>query len=77
MRPSHFVECLSEMNHFFGGDEECTEFSFRRGGKDEFQDLGDAKDGSVPGLRGKLSDRKMWAPTRLLPLVSLLNPASE
>ena len=29
------------------------------------------------GGRGELSDRKMWAPTRLRPLVSLLNPASE
>ena len=59
MRPSHFIECLSKRNHCFGG-----EFGFRRGGKDEFQNLGDAKDRSIPGrARGIVGEENVGAGT--------------
>ncbi len=39
--PTHFVEGLSERNHFLGGGVESSKFGFGGGGHDKFHDLGD------------------------------------
>ena len=45
--PSHFLERCAQGDDFSGRDVEGGEFRFGRGRDDKFDDLGDAKDGSV------------------------------
>ena len=47
MGPAHFDECLAKGYHFFGGDEEGAKLGFGSRRHDEFDDLGDGKDGTI------------------------------
>ena len=41
--PSHFDQCLTDRDHFLGGDLETTKFGFSGGGHDKLDHLGDGK----------------------------------
>ena len=45
--PIHFHECVSKWNECFGCDEEATKFRLGCRGHNEFNDLGDCKDGAI------------------------------
>ena len=45
--PSHFDQCLTERDHFIGGDFDATKFSFRGGGHDKLDNLDDGENGSI------------------------------
>ena len=61
--PSHFFECLSYGDHFFGRDEQGGQFSFCCRGHDKLDDLGDGEDGPIECWDGVVIRHEQVSPS--------------